>query len=122
MTDASSSPSATAVEQGLLDRRRQLLGQVARLEDDLAWLQSNVEPETIEEGQEQALANVLERLDEHDRTEIAAIDQALLRIRHGRYGVCDTCGGAIAPARLQALPTTALCLPCAQAREGIVRR
>lgn len=101
----------------LLERRRHLLSQVAELEDDLRWLQTNVEPERVEEGQEQALAGVLERLDEHDRAEIDAIERALERIRDGRYGVCEACGVEIPLARLEAVPATALCQPCAEFRE-----
>jgi len=107
-----------ALEPPLLARRQHLLRQVARLEDDLDWLQTNVESETLEEGQEQALAGVLERLDEHDRAELAAIERALARMRSGEYSSCEQCGQAIPLARQQALPSATLCLPCAAAREA----
>jgi RNA polymerase-binding transcription factor DksA len=110
-----------ALTQTLLDRRQELIGQVARLEDDLRWLDGNVEPELLEEGQEQAMARVLERLDEHDRDEIAAIERALERIRRGRYGICEACNEPIPPARQKAVPTTALCRPCAEMREAFER-
>ena len=101
----------------LLARRRQLVAQVVRVEDDLRWFESNVEPEQLEEGQEQALANVLERLDEHDRAEIDDIDGALARIVSGEYDVCRDCGGAIPAARQRVLPATVLCRPCAERRQ-----
>lgn len=47
------------------------------------------------------------------RALIAAQD----RIREGRYGLCDNCGRAIPPRRLQALPTATLCVPCQERRE-----
>ena len=112
-----SKPSTEPARAALLERRRQLINQVARVEDDLRWFESNVEPEQLEEGQEQALAGVLERLEEHDRAEIGAIDGALARIARGEYGVCRACGNAIPPARQRALPTADLCLPCAERRE-----
>jgi DnaK suppressor protein len=101
----------------MVARRRQLINQVARVEDDLRWFESNVEPEQLEEGQEQALAGVLERLEEHDRAEISAIDWALERIERGEYGVCRACGEAIPAARQHALPTADLCRPCAERHE-----
>ena len=103
-----------AFRRTLLERRRHLVSQVADLERDLRWLQDNVEPELLEEGQEQALANVLDRLDEHDRVELDAIDRALERIRVGSYGACDMCGEAIPLARQLAVPTATLCRPCAE--------
>ena len=43
--------------------------------------------------------------------------QAKLRLSGGSYGLCQRCGAAIAPARLQALPTAAFCLGCADLAE-----
>lgn len=101
----------------LMQRRHHLISQVAALEDDLGWLQNNVEIELLEEGQEAALAGVLERLDEHDRLEIEAIERALQRLRSGRYGVCETCGKPIPAARQAAMPTADRCRPCAERQE-----
>ena len=110
-----------ALTRTLLDRRQELVDQVARLEDDLRRLDGNVDPELLEKGQEQAMARVLERLDEHDRIEIAAIERALERIRRGRYGICEACNEPIPLARQEAVPTTALCRPCAEMRETFER-
>jgi RNA polymerase-binding transcription factor DksA len=105
------------VRAELIARRRQLINQVARVEDDLRWFETNVEPEQLEEGQEQALAGVLERLEEHDRAEITAIERALARMDRGEYGVCRACGEAIPAARQRALPTADLCRPCADRQQ-----
>ncbi len=103
----------------LFDRRHQLLSQVARGEADLLALATNVEPELLEEGQEQALAWLVERLDEHDRAEIDAIERALRRLDTGEYGICRGCGKPIPPDRQQALPFAELCLPCATEHEAL---
>jgi hypothetical protein len=50
-----------------------------------------------------------------ERQELAAIHEALDRIDHGGYGWCTRCGHTIDARRLQALPWTALCEPCALA-------
>jgi len=105
----------------LLEQRRRLLRQVARLEDDLRWLDSDVESELVEAGQDEMLARLATRLDEHDRAELAAIDNALDRIERGDGNVCRACQQPIPEARLRALPTTDTCLPCASAREGLTR-
>ena len=44
------------------------------------------------------------------------------KIRKGTYGLCEACGGAIPPARLQTLPEAVLCLRCAEKEERQTRR
>lgn len=105
------------LRSALLVQRRRLLAQVAKIEDDLRWLSEDVEPEIVEEGQEESMAQLLAGLDEHGRAEITAIDHALERMDRGEYGICGTCGQPIALARLQAVPTADTCLRCAKLRE-----
>ena len=45
------------------------------------------------------------RLGERESQMIADIDQALLRIEEGSYGICAACGKLIDERRLEALPT-----------------
>ena len=42
---------------------------------------------------------------------------ALERLGRGDYGICEECGSAIAPARLQALPEVTTCVACQAGRE-----
>lgn len=48
---------------------------------------------------------ILFRLGERDSQLIADIDQALLRIKEGSYGICARCGKPIDERRLEAIPT-----------------
>ncbi len=43
---------------------------------------------------------------------IRAIDEALLRLENGKYGICTSCGKEITRVRLQAVPWTRLCISC----------
>jgi len=43
---------------------------------------------------------------------VADLRDAIERIDDGRYGFCEACGGAIAAARLEAVPTAAQCVSC----------
>jgi acetoin utilization protein AcuB len=52
---------------------------------------------------------------------LAALDHALARASRGRLGVCERCGGAIAPARLRVLPGSTTCAACARGTEASPR-
>ena len=105
------------IRRRLLDRRAALIRSVAHVEDDLRWLDTNVEPEVEEEGQEENIARLLDRLDSRQRADLGAIDAALARLATGDYGRCEVCDRLIPAARLDALPTATKCLSCALAGE-----
>jgi DnaK suppressor protein len=54
---------------------------------------------------------------QNESGEIAQIDEALGKIEDGTYGLCETCGGRISPARLEVLPFATLCVKCKEAEE-----
>jgi len=43
---------------------------------------------------------------------IRAIDEAILRLEKGNYGICTKCGKKISRGRLEAVPWTRLCISC----------
>lgn len=53
--------------------------------------------------------------------QIKAIDDALIWLEQGRYGLCEDCGREIPLQRLDALPFAACCVSCQQTRDPIVR-
>ena len=62
------------------------------------------------------------RLGERESRAVADIDQALLRMKEGSYGVCARCGEPINERRLEALPTArydAACQTLIEAEEGM---
>jgi RNA polymerase-binding transcription factor len=56
-------------------------------------------------------------LSDRERVKIKQIDDALVRMDEGTYGVCESCGLEIAEERLEALPFTRLCRDCQQDME-----
>jgi len=58
------------------------------------------------------------RLGERESQMIADIDQALLRIEEGSYGICAHCSKLIDERRLEALPTARYDAPCQEAIES----
>jgi len=54
------------------------------------------------------------KLKQTDAKILQAIEEALLRLEKGTYGVCRDCGEPIARARLEAIPWTRVCISCKQ--------
>jgi RNA polymerase-binding protein DksA len=63
----------------------------------------------VENSSRDMLAATLER----ERQTLQEIEAALIRMRKGEYGTCNSCGVSIPRARLHALPWARLCLRCA---------
>ena len=74
--------------------------QAAALELSDDGVKDTVDLSLMDVSNEMAL-----RLGERESKMIADIDQALLRIEEGSYGVCARCGKPIDERRLEALPT-----------------
>ena len=51
-------------------------------------------------------------LQQATRGEIADIETALTRINKGTFGRCEGCGGEIGDKRLEAVPTSTVCMSC----------
>src|SRR3954471_19533937 len=52
------------------------------------------------------------KLKQTDAKILQAIEEALVRMDKGTYGICRDCGEPIAPARLNAIPWTRVCISC----------
>ncbi|MEO6461841.1 MAG: TraR/DksA C4-type zinc finger protein, partial [Candidatus Eisenbacteria bacterium] len=50
------------------------------------------------------------------------VDEALRRLYAGEYGMCESCGQAIAPPRLEVVPHARLCIKCKEREEKAGRR
>ena len=74
--------------------------QAAALELSDDGVKDTVDMSLMDVNKELAL-----RLGERESQMIADIDQALLRIQEGSYGVCARCGKLIDERRLEAVPT-----------------
>ena len=56
-------------------------------------------------------------LSESDRKALLLIEQALLRIEQGTYGVCVHCQGVVQEKRLEAVPWARHCLDCQEMQD-----
>ncbi len=97
-------------KHALLERLRAL---GVRLEDIENALESPHSRDWEDMAVEREGEEVLERLGESGKAEIARIRAALDRMARGTYGICTRCGDEIADDRLTVLPETPLCKTCA---------
>jgi len=100
----------------LLNRRREMLQQVAHLELEREELEQH-SIEAVDSAQEENLAQLIRKLDERGKEEIGEIELALTKMSSGRYGICELCGKSIPIKRLKVLPASRLCRNCAQKYE-----
>ncbi len=103
--------------------RSRLESEQKRLLGELEQLQANVRPiEERREGspfgkrEEEATESFeLEKrlaVEKQIRDHLAEVEHALGKVEEGTYGLCDSCGQPIDPARLEARPQANLCLGC----------
>lgn len=101
-----------AVRQQLLQKMDELMGLHRRIDAHIA---AGLSGDSEEQATELEASEVLDRLDDTTRTEIAAIREAIRRIDGGVWMICADCGESIGEGRLKALPTSRLCVDCAGA-------
>jgi DnaK suppressor protein len=97
----------STVRSDLADERDRLEAQISSLEpgggsafDDNFADSGQV---AAEQGENKVLASQL-------RSELDEVERALAKLDDGTYGRCETCGEAIAEARLEAMPAARFCI------------
>ena len=58
------------------------------------------------------------KLKQTDAKILQAIEDALLRIEEGNFGICRDCGKPVAEARLNAIPWTRVCISCKEKQKA----
>jgi len=111
LTDRNATDEHT-FKDALLKKRTEILGT-----GGIKPLQASMENNTRQgDMADQASGNnevhIALKLKQTDAKILQAIEEALWRIEKGTFGVCRDCGEPIAPARLNAIPWTRVCITC----------
>ena len=105
-----------------LEQQREQLGRAARERMREAQQQNDIAAAGGLDLGDVSVNDVSEDLDfallEIQTETMAKIDEALVRLGAGIYGVCVDCGGDIAARRLEALPFAIRCRSCEEHREA----
>lgn len=105
------------IRKKLITQRRELFREEAMTEEDLRWLQSDIESEVEERAQEETMVRLLDCLDGRAKAEIEAVDRALFKLGSEQYGRFERCGKAIPQSRLDVVLATVMCMACEQEEE-----
>ena len=100
----------------LESERKRLIKELEQLKADTRPAEERREGSPFGKREEEATETFeLEKrlaLEKRTRDLLAKIEHALHKFEEGSYGLCDSCGQPIDPARLDALPQATLCLNC----------
>ena len=104
----------TAVTALLQAKRAEILAELALLEtpaDDAGGISFG---KRIGDGTSIAVERITQ-VAAHDRLQavLEEVDRVEAKVNEGSYGECDSCGKAIASARLEARPWSTHCVDCA---------
>ena len=105
----------TELLQRLKAERKRLLQELEQMRSSQQTLERRAGGAFGKRGEEASQVLELEKrldLEKRLKKSLAEIDHALEKYDAGTYGLCDSCGKPIKPARLKALPQANLCLRC----------
>lgn len=108
-------------EEILLTRRKELLAEAERTLGGMTTTKDNF-PDPTDRASLESNRNAMLRIRDRERKLLSKIDEALVRIEDGSYGLCEECGGPIAVDRLRARPVTTLCIECKSEQEDQEKR
>ena len=74
--------------------------------------------DSADEAHSAAMSKLQSSLEKTEINELKQIEDALVRIDRGEYGLCQECDEPIGDKRLEAFPFAALCITCQEKLEG----
>ena len=103
----------TTYKEALLRKRGEILGSGGGNKPLQASMETNTrQGDLADQASGNNEVHIQLKLKQTDAKILQAIEEALWRIEKGTYGVCRDCGEPIAPARLNAIPWTRVCITC----------
>jgi len=95
-----------------LEEQRELLETRLAKKRSLKGLEDVLNPDKTDLANTSQNNNRETLLLDHTEQQLQDIEDALKRLEEGTYGKCTACGEVIQPARLEIIPTAALCIEC----------
>lgn len=106
------------MQKSLIAMKQEILNHLAESDTQVMDIASSMGiKDSIDSAADDIALKKIEAVNKHEANKLRAIDNALERIRTGKYGTCLRCGKKIPAERLRALPYAVLCLDCKNAEE-----
>jgi DnaK suppressor protein len=84
-------------------------------------MESNVAQDLVDKAETSYTKEFLLSLSDGEREQLLQIDEALKRLDHGDFGLCQVCHKEIGEKRLKAIAWTSLCIDCQEKAEEELR-
>ena len=111
-------PFEKEMEESLLAMRQDLIAKISRSDVDFKNLVGSTGVgDSIDIASDDLASKKMEAIGKMDAGRLNAIDQAIVRIRNGKYCICLQCGKKIPEDRLRAIPFALLCISCKNKQE-----
>ena len=101
----------------LKDRREYLLREVKLRLKEFKNSGTNRFSDTADIASNQIEDEIVMSIAQGEAKEIEQIDTALIKVKKGKYGICENCGKIINKQRLMAIPFVSLCIKCKEDEE-----
>jgi DnaK suppressor protein len=105
------------IRKKLLNRYAEIQNRLSKITRDVRHAEEPLLADFAEQATQRENDEVLNALDNSIRSEMSQIEQTLLQMNAGRYGLCEVCGKHIAAKRLEALPYATRCVNCEALRQ-----
>jgi DnaK suppressor protein len=103
----------------LQETRQELLEDIEALRRDLrSMAEPSADEADVDAYEREKTWALIQRL----QAKLESVEHAIHAAQRGTYGICESCGQAIDPARLDILPETTMCLDCQRQFERRLRR
>jgi len=103
--------------QKLLEKKFAILRKLNELTSESKEMETNVAQDVVDKAETSYTKEFLLSLSDADREQLLLIDEALKRLEHDEFGICQVCQKEIGRKRIHALPWTPLCIDCQQKAE-----
>ena len=97
--------------EALIEERNEILASLSDQNEQMRRLVGTEESgDEADRASDRIDGTLFSSLSEASSRRLTLIDNALERIKNGKYGICKACGQEIAVGRLEAIPYAALCI------------
>ena len=101
----------------LEENKRALLLSAKKTLSEEATFDTDDLPDEIDLASSEYTQSMVFRLRDREKFLLKKIDDALVRIESGTYGICEICEEDISLKRLEARPVTTMCIRCKEEQE-----